>query len=61
MEKPDSRLHAMTAFALSEVYQKANNQKLTEHYLLVAAISDITSATKRKRSPARHRTLHLQT
>ena len=30
-----------TAFALSEVYQKANNPKLTEHYLLVAAISDI--------------------
>lgn len=46
MEKPDCRLHAMTAFALSEVYKKANNQKLTEHYLLVAAISDITSATK---------------
>ena len=46
MEKPDSRLHAMTAFALSEVYQKANNPKLTEHYLLVAAISDITSAIK---------------
>ena len=46
MEKPDSRLHAMTAFALSEVYKKANNQKLTEHYLLVAAISDITSAIK---------------
>ena len=46
MEKPDSRLHAMTAFALSEVYKKSNNQKLTEHYLLVAAISDITSATK---------------
>lgn len=47
MEKPDSRLHAMTAFALSEVYKKANNQKLTEHYLLVAAISDITSAIKK--------------
>ena len=46
MEKPDSRLHAMTAFALSEVYQKSNNQELMEHYLLVAAISDITSATK---------------
>ena len=46
MEKPDSRLHAMTAFALSEVYQKANNLELMEHYLLVAAISDITSATK---------------
>lgn len=46
MEKANSRLHAMTAFALSEVYKKANNQKLTEHYLLVAAISDITSATK---------------
>ena len=30
MEKPDSRLHAMTAFALSEVYKKSNNQKLTE-------------------------------
>ena len=46
MEKPDSRLHAMTAFALSEVYKKANNQELMEHYLLVAAISDVTSATK---------------
>ena len=46
MEKANSRLHAMTAFALSEVYQKANNLEQTEHYLLVAAISDITSATK---------------
>ena len=46
MEKPDSRLHAMTAFALSEVYKKSNNQELMEHYLLVAAISDVTSATK---------------
>lgn len=46
MEKANSRLHAMTAFALSEVYKKANNLKLMEHYLLVAAISDITSATK---------------
>ena len=46
MEKGNSRLHAMTAFALSEVYQKANNLELMEHYLLVAAISDITSATK---------------
>lgn len=46
MEKANSRLHAMTAFALSEIYQKANNLELTEHYLLVAAISDITSATK---------------
>ena len=46
MEKTNSRLHAMTAFALSEVYQKANNLELMELYLLVAAISDITSATK---------------
>lgn len=46
MEKANSRLHGMTAFALSEVYQKANNLELMEHYLLVAAISDITSATK---------------
>ena len=46
MEKANSRLYAMTAFALSEVYQKANNLELMEHYLLVAAISDITSATK---------------
>ena len=46
MEKSNSRLHAMTAFALSEVYQKANNLELMEHYLLVAAISDVTSATK---------------
>ena len=46
MEKANSRLHAMTAFALSEVYQKANNLELMEHYLLVAAISDVISATK---------------
>ena len=46
MEKANSRLHAMTAFALSEIYQKSNNLELMEHYLLVAAISDITSATK---------------
>ena len=46
MEKGNSRLHAMTAFALSEIYQKANNLELMEHYLLVAAISDVTSATK---------------
>ena len=46
MEKANSRLHAMTAFALSEIYKKANNLELMEHYLLVAAISDITSATK---------------
>ena len=46
MEKANSRLHAMTAFALSEIYKKANNLELMEHYLLVAAISDVTSATK---------------
>ena len=46
MEKTNSRLHAMTAFALSEIYQKANNLELMEHFLLVAAISDVTSATK---------------
>ena len=46
IEKTNSRLHAMTAFALSEIYQKANNLELMEHYLLVAAISDVTSATK---------------
>ena len=46
MEKANSRLHAMTAFALSEIYKKANNLELMEHNLLVAAISDITSATK---------------
>lgn len=45
MEKTNSRLHAMTAFALSEIYQKANKPS-AEHYLLVAAISDVTSATK---------------
>ena len=46
MEKTYSRLHAMTAFALSEIYKIANNLELMEHYLLVAAISDVTSATK---------------
>ena len=46
MEKTYSRLHAMTAFALSEIYKIANNLELMEHSLLVAAISDVTSATK---------------
>ena len=46
MEKTYSRLNAMTAFALSEIYKIANNLELMEHYLLVAAISDVTSATK---------------
>lgn len=46
MEKPDSRLHAITAFSLSKVYQNSNNLELMEHYLIVSAISDITSATK---------------
>ena len=46
MEKLDSRLHAITAFSLSKVYQNSNNLELMEHYLIVSAISDITSATK---------------
>ena len=46
MEKQVSRLHAITAFSLSKVYQNSNNLELMEHYLIVSAISDITSATK---------------
>ena len=61
MEKANSRLHAMTAFALSEIYQKANNLELMEHYLLVAAISDITSATKENVAPLFTNTVHTFT
>lgn len=61
MEKPDSRLHAMTAFALSEVYQKS--QQPETDGTLPAGCSHLRHhfCHKRKRSPAKHRTLHLQT
>lgn len=46
MEKSSTRLYAMAAFALSDVYAKIGNTELQERYLILAAISDVKSATR---------------
>lgn len=46
MEKSETRLYAMAAFALSDVYARIGNTELQEHYLILAAISDVESATR---------------
>lgn len=43
--KPDSRLYGKSAFILAKVYGRHHQPKLQEHYLLLAAISDVMSAT----------------
>lgn len=46
MEKSSTRLYAMAAFALSDVYARIGQSEQQERYLILAAISDIESATK---------------
>lgn len=46
MEKSSTRLYAMAAFALSDVYARTGKTELQEHYLILAAISDVKSATR---------------
>lgn len=46
MEKPSTRLYAMSAFSISEIYAKDGNKNLQERYQILAAICDIKSATK---------------
>lgn len=46
MEKSSTRLYAMAAFALSDVYARIGNTELQERYLILAAISDVKSATR---------------
>lgn len=46
MEQSSHRLYAMAAFALSDVYAKQHKSELQEKFLILAAISDIESATK---------------
>lgn len=43
--KPDSRLYAMSASIMSKVYGIHHQPELQERYLLLAAISDVMSAT----------------
>lgn len=44
--KPDSRLYGMAAFSMSKVYGIHHQPDLQERYLLLAAISEVMSATK---------------
>ena len=44
--KPDSWLYGMAAFSMSKVYGIHHQPELQERYLLLAAISDVMSATK---------------
>lgn len=43
--KPDSWLYGKSAFILAKVYGRHNQPELQERYLLLAAISDVMSAT----------------
>lgn len=43
--KPDSRLYGKSTFILAKVYGRHHQPKLQERYLLLAAISDVMSAT----------------
>ena len=43
--EPDSRLYGMAAFVLSKVYGRHHQPEKQERYLLLAAISDVMSAT----------------
>lgn len=44
--KPDSRLYGKSAFILAKVYGRHHQPELQERYLLLAAISEVMSATK---------------
>lgn len=46
MEPSSHRLYAMAAFALSDVYASQKQPEQQERYLILAAISDLESATK---------------
>lgn len=46
MEKPSTRLYAMSAFSISELYAKIGNKDQQERYQILAAICDLRSATK---------------
>ena len=43
--KPDSRLYGKSAFIMAKVYGRHHQPELQERYLLLAAISDVMSAT----------------
>ena len=45
LSKPDSRLYAMSAYALSKTYDQNHQSEQQERYLLLAAISDIMAST----------------
>lgn len=43
--EPDSRLYAMSAYALSKTYDRSQQSEQQERYLLLAAISDVMAST----------------
>lgn len=45
LSEPDSRLYAMSAYALSKTYDRNRQSEQQERYLLLAAISDIMAST----------------
>lgn len=45
LSEPDSRLYAMSAYALSKTYDRNHQSEKQERYLLLAAISDIMAST----------------
>ena len=45
LSKPDSRLYAMSAYALSKTYDQNHQSEQQERYLLLAAISDVMAST----------------
>ena len=45
LSKPDSRLYAMSAYALSKTYDRSHQSEQQERYLLLAAISDVMAST----------------
>ena len=45
LSKPDSKLYAMSAYALSKTYDQNHQSEQQERYLLLAAISDVMAST----------------
>lgn len=46
LKNPDTRLYAQAAYALAEQFKDLGNNEQYEHYLILAAIADVKSATK---------------
>ena len=49
-EQPNSHAYAMSAMGLATVFRELNQQELFEHYLIIAAITDVKLAIKENES-----------